>query len=62
MQATPSSWQMMLDSGFKKPDFLKALCGGEALTMQLAERLLNYATELWNIYGPTETSVWSCTK
>ncbi|MET4083499.1 amino acid adenylation domain-containing protein [Pedobacter sp. UYP30] len=62
LQATPSSWQMILDSGLKKPPYLKALCGGEALTIQLATHLLDYSTELWNIYGPTETTVWSCIK
>ena len=62
LQATPSSWQMMLDSGLEKPNTLKVLCGGEALNSQLANRLLGFATELWNIYGPTETTVWSCIK
>ncbi|MEO9892790.1 amino acid adenylation domain-containing protein [Aurantibacter sp.] len=59
LQATPTTWQMLIDVGWKKPLPLKALCGGEALTRQLANQLLERSKELWNIYGPTETTVWS---
>ena len=38
---------------------LKALCGGEALPRELAEKLLDRAAEVWNMYGPTETTIWS---
>ena len=38
---------------------LKALCGGEALPQVLAEQLLERGLELWNMYGPTETTIWS---
>jgi non-ribosomal peptide synthetase component F len=39
------------------------LCGGEALPRDLANRLLEGAGELWNMYGPTETTIWSsCTR
>ena len=59
MQATPSTWRMLLDSGWAgKPD-LKALCGGEALPPALAERLIGKTAEAWNLYGPTETTIWS---
>lgn len=62
MQATPSTWQMMIDSEWKKPYQLKVLCGGEALKKELADQLLKRCTELWNMYGPTETTIWSTIK
>ena len=62
MQATPSTWRMLLDAGWKgDPDF-KALCGGEPLPVKLAEQLLLRGIELWNMYGPTETTIWSSLK
>jgi amino acid adenylation domain-containing protein len=63
MQATPATWRMLLEAGFRgKPGF-KMLCGGEALPRELANRLLEGAGELWNMYGPTETTIWSsCTR
>jgi len=62
MQATPSTWQMMLDSGWKKQLPIKVLSGGEALSKDLAEKLLNLSKQLWNMYGPTETTIWSTIK
>ena len=35
------------------------LCGGEALPRALADRLLPKGRTLWNLYGPTETTIWS---
>jgi acyl carrier protein len=35
------------------------LCGGEALPRELAGELLSRGVELWNVYGPTETAIWS---
>lgn len=62
MQATPSTWQMLIDSGWDKKLRLKMLSGGEALPQELVERLLKQGTELWNMYGPTETTIWSTIK
>ncbi len=59
MQATPSTWQMLLDSGWKGNPNLTVLCGGEALPRALAEQLLSRVKTVWNMYGPTETTVWS---
>jgi amino acid adenylation domain-containing protein len=59
MQATPSTWKMLLDSGWHGKSNLKLLCGGEALSRELAAGLLPKARSLWNLYGPTETTVWS---
>ena len=62
MQATPATWRMLVESGWEgKPD-LRILCGGEALTPALAESLLPRCLELWNMYGPTETTIWSSTE
>jgi amino acid adenylation domain-containing protein len=63
MQATPASWRLLLEAGFRAPAAFKMLCGGEALPRELANRLLEGAGELWNMYGPTETTIWSsCTR
>ncbi|MGY3617879.1 non-ribosomal peptide synthase/polyketide synthase [Bradyrhizobium sp. USDA 10063] len=63
MQATPSTWRMLLDhdeaSGRWLPQGCRVLCGGEALAPDLARRLVGQAVEVWNLYGPTETTVWS---
>lgn len=62
MQATPATWRNLLAIGWKGKAGLRALCGGEALTGDLAEALLARCHELWNMYGPTETTVWSIIK
>jgi amino acid adenylation domain-containing protein len=62
MQATPSTWQMMIDSGWKRGDLSKVLCGGEALPKDLSEKIMARCDELWNMYGPTETTIWSTIK
>ncbi|MEV0637364.1 amino acid adenylation domain-containing protein [Streptomyces sp. NPDC050619] len=59
MQATPATWRMLLTAGWAGHPGLKALCGGEALPSDLAEELLARAGALWNLYGPTETTIWS---
>ncbi|HEY1618614.1 MAG TPA: amino acid adenylation domain-containing protein, partial [Streptosporangiaceae bacterium] len=58
MQGTPSTWQLLLDSGWHGR-LAKILCGGEALPRQLASRLLACGDAVWNMYGPTETTIWS---
>ena len=59
MQATPATWYLLLAAGWQGKRGLKVLCGGEALASELAERLLGLGMELWNMYGPTETTIWS---
>ncbi|MEB3357181.1 MAG: non-ribosomal peptide synthetase, partial [Synechococcales bacterium] len=59
MQATPATWRLLLESGWPGKAHLKLLCGGEALDLDLAQQLLNCGAELWNLYGPTETTIWS---
>ncbi|QKJ32204.1 amino acid adenylation domain-containing protein [Mucilaginibacter mali] len=62
MQATPYTWKIMLESGWNEKLPLKILCGGEALPKDLALKLLEKCSELWNMYGPTETTIWSTVK
>ena len=59
MQATPVTWRLLLESGWKGTSKFKVLCGGEGLPRELAERLLATGAEVWNLYGPTETTIWS---
>src|SRR5437588_637887 len=62
MQATPASWQMLVEAGWEGEKGLKALCGGEALSRELAKKLRERSAGLWNVYGPTETTIWSVMK
>ncbi len=59
MQATPSTWRLLLDAGWSGNPNLKILCGGEAFPRELANRLVPRCGSLWNMYGPTETTIWS---
>jgi amino acid adenylation domain-containing protein len=59
MQATPVTWRMLVDCGWQGSPLLKILCGGEAWTTKLASDLLSRCQSLWNMYGPTETTIWS---
>ena len=59
MQATPVTWRMLINTGWRGNASLKGLCGGEAMPPDLADELRVRTGELWNMYGPTETTVWS---
>lgn len=59
MQATPATWRMLIEAGWKGSSKLKVLCGGEALPADLVEQLIPRCGQLWNMYGPTETTIWS---
>jgi amino acid adenylation domain-containing protein len=59
LQATPATWRLLLDGGWTGSPGLTMLCGGESLPRALADRLLDKGTALWNLYGPTETTIWS---
>ncbi|WP_443726265.1 non-ribosomal peptide synthetase [Rhizobium mongolense] len=61
MQATPASWRMLFDAGWEGAPDLRALCGGEALPADLASNLGGRVKSLRNLYGPTETTIWSTT-
>ncbi len=59
MQATPATWKMLLESGWEGDAALKVLCGGEAFPSELAQALVPRCESVWNMYGPTETTIWS---
>lgn len=59
MQATPITWKMLLANNWQGAKNLKVLCGGEAMFPSLAEELAPLSQEIWNLYGPTETTIWS---
>ncbi|MCX2762218.1 non-ribosomal peptide synthetase [Aquimarina muelleri] len=62
LQATPSFYQMLYNIGWSGDLKLKVLCGGDLLSESLAEKLVNTCAEVWNMYGPTETTIWSSCK
>ena len=62
MQATPVTWRVMLETGWKPPPTFAALCGGEALPVDLSASLTRAGVSLWNLYGPTETTIWSAVR
>ena len=59
LQATPVTWQFLLEAGWRPGPGMRMLCGGEALPRVLADRLTGHGGTLWNMYGPTETTIWS---
>lgn len=59
LQATPTTWRMLLTAGWRAPKGFSALCGGEALPADLAADLVQAGARLWNLYGPTEATVWT---
>ncbi|MEO7331168.1 MAG: AMP-binding protein, partial [Minicystis sp.] len=60
MQATPSTYRLLLEAGWQGSRDLTLLVGGEAVPRELVNRLLERARSVWNMYGPTETTIWSC--
>ncbi len=59
IQATPATWRLLFESGWRGDRNLKVLVGGEALPAELAHELVARCGEVWNMYGPTETTIWS---
>ncbi|MEM9446196.1 MAG: amino acid adenylation domain-containing protein [Verrucomicrobiota bacterium] len=64
LQSTPSGWQTILPHWSKmlpsnKPSEFTILCGGEPLDLTLAKKLCATGASIWNVYGPTETTIWS---
>jgi amino acid adenylation domain-containing protein len=59
MQATPATWNMMVEQSWHGNDKLKIFTGGEALSYHLAKELVSKSASVWNLYGPTETTVYS---
>jgi amino acid adenylation domain-containing protein len=59
IQATPSTYRLLLEAGWEGDPGLRVLIGGEAVPRELAEELCGRARSVWNMYGPTETTIWS---
>jgi len=59
MQATPVTWRLLLAAGWQGKVDIQVVCTGEALPQELAGALAPLVRRLWNLYGPTETTIWS---
>jgi amino acid adenylation domain-containing protein/non-ribosomal peptide synthase protein (TIGR01720 family) len=59
MQATPSLWRLAVESGWTGGEGFNVFCGGEALSGDLLDQLIARSPTVWNLYGPTETTIWS---
>jgi amino acid adenylation domain-containing protein len=59
LQATPATFRLLLDAGWEGDTNLVILCGGEAFPRPLADALVPRAKAVWNMFGPTETTIWS---
>jgi amino acid adenylation domain-containing protein len=59
LQATPGAWRSLIEAGWNSRLPLRVFCGGEALSQDLAAKLRERSPEVWNLYGPTETTIWS---
>jgi amino acid adenylation domain-containing protein len=59
LQCTPATWRLLIDSGWQGKADLQAVCTGEAMPKDLARKLFPKVARLWNMYGPTETTIWS---
>ncbi len=59
MQATPMTWHMLFKVGWRNEEGVRLLCGGEAMTDSLKRLFMDRQCDVWNMYGPTETTIWS---
>ncbi len=59
MQATPATWSLLIQSGWQGRAGLRVLSGGEALGRNLADELMMRTAAVWNLYGPSETTIYS---
>ena len=62
LQATPATWRLLLAANWTPPPGFAGWCGGEAVPADLAGALLTKGVRLWNVYGPTETTIWSAAR
>ncbi|WP_028193133.1 non-ribosomal peptide synthetase [Salinispora pacifica] len=58
MQASPTTWRMLLESGWTPPAGFRVLSGGEAVDAGLVRRLAADGAEVWDNYGPSEATVF----
>ncbi|MGL4487457.1 MAG: beta-ketoacyl synthase N-terminal-like domain-containing protein [Yersinia sp. (in: enterobacteria)] len=59
VQATPSTWLMLQQVGWRAAHPFIALCGGEELNSEVARYLLKQAGLIYHMYGPTEATIWA---
>ncbi|HXU44718.1 MAG TPA: condensation domain-containing protein, partial [Thermoanaerobaculia bacterium] len=59
IQATPSTWRLLVEAGWLGDPRLDARVTGEAFPQALAADLASRTAPVWNLYGPTETTIWS---
>ena len=59
VQTTPATCRLLIEAGWQADPQLKVICGGEALNRSLADEICHRTREVWNFYGPTETTIWS---
>jgi amino acid adenylation domain-containing protein len=59
MQPTPATWRLLLAAGWQGNSQMKLISTGEALSRELANQLLPKGAEIWNLYGPTEITIWA---
>src|SRR5262249_16010883 len=59
MQATPTTWRSLIQAGWTNASGMHVLCGGESMSTPLKAAFRNLRCEVWNLYGPTETTIWS---
>ncbi|NQY62232.1 MAG: amino acid adenylation domain-containing protein [Alteromonadaceae bacterium] len=62
MQMTPSAWSALFRMDWHNEQGIRILCGGEALSLNLKEQFKRTGSDVWNMYGPTETTIWSTVK
>ena len=59
IQATPATWKMLFQANLQLKTKTILLCGGERLPQELASKFININQKAYNMYGPTETTIWS---
>ncbi|MEO7998759.1 MAG: amino acid adenylation domain-containing protein, partial [Gemmatimonadaceae bacterium] len=59
LQATPATWHLLIEAGWSGAPNVVILCGGEAWPAGLSAQLRARSNAVWNVYGPTETTIWS---
>jgi amino acid adenylation domain-containing protein len=62
IQATPVTFKMMLEAGWDEPLNIRVICTGEPLPKDLALKIVPRCSALYNMYGPTETTIFSTGK
>jgi amino acid adenylation domain-containing protein len=59
VQATPTAWRLILPEATGELGGRTLLCGGEPMPAALARQLCEHGCRVLNVYGPTESTIWS---